>query len=126
MDGTPIFCSPANASATGAYFGQLHDDFSFCVHAGTPGQDQGKVWCKNTSSTSSTSSSSLSSSVGGLTHCSFANWNSFGRDTSSLVQQDPLFEDAPNRNFALKSGSPALGLGIVSIDMSTVGPLPLA
>ena len=62
--------------------------------------------------------------VEALTNCSLADWQSSGHDLHSLVGQDPLFLNAQARNFELHSDSPALQLGIVSIDTSTVGPIP--
>lgn len=43
-----------------------------------------------------------------------------GFDANSLIA-DPLFVDAPNRNYALKKNSPAFKLGFKSIDQSRCG-----
>ena len=56
------------------------------------------------------------------TDCSYTDWSSSGHDVHSLIGADPMFADADKRMFALKAGSPAFALGIVSIDVSDVGP----
>ena len=52
---------------------------------------------------------------------SFAEWQSAGRDTGSVIA-DPLFVNAGNFDFRLLPGSPALKLGFQPIDLSSVGP----
>ena len=51
----------------------------------------------------------------------FSEWQKEYKDTGSAVV-DPLFVDAPGRNFTLLPGSPALAMGFQNIDVSTVGP----
>ena len=52
---------------------------------------------------------------------SFVSWQAAsGKDKGSVIA-DPLFVDPEGFNFALQPGSPALALGFVPIDMSTVG-----
>jgi len=55
------------------------------------------------------------------THIDFTNWQAMGCDTHSVVA-DPLFADAANHNYAVKSNSPALALGFKNIDTSKIGP----
>jgi len=52
---------------------------------------------------------------------SFAQWQSSGQDQDSMVG-DPLFVNAGNYDFRLRSESPALRGGFRQIDMTTVGP----
>ena len=51
---------------------------------------------------------------------SLADWQKKGQDVGSLIA-DPLFEDPAKHDFRLKAGSPALALGIKSIDVSAMG-----
>ncbi len=53
----------------------------------------------------------------------FSQWKAMGYEAHSVVA-DPLFVDYANKDFRLKSDSPALKLGFKPIDMSTVGPRP--
>ena len=53
---------------------------------------------------------------------SFADWQKKGQDLDSIIA-DPLFVDPTKRDFRLKPGSPALALGIKSIDVSAMGVL---
>ena len=47
----------------------------------------------------------------------------YGFDANSITNQNPLFVDYDNDNFALQAGSPALvNLGFEQIDFSDVGP----
>ncbi|MGH9664852.1 MAG: right-handed parallel beta-helix repeat-containing protein, partial [Bryobacteraceae bacterium] len=52
---------------------------------------------------------------------SWSEWRQSGQDRQSKIA-DPLFVNPANFNFALQPGSPAHGLGIRPIDLSTVGP----
>ena len=49
-------------------------------------------------------------------------WQKKGQDLGSIVT-DPLFQDPSKHDFRLKAGSPALGLGIKSIDVAPMGVL---
>ncbi len=51
-----------------------------------------------------------------------AEWQKQGQDLGSVVG-DPLFEDPAKHDFRLKTGSPALALGIKSIDTAEMGVL---
>jgi len=51
----------------------------------------------------------------------FSTWQIRYKDAGSAVA-DPLFADAAARNFTLLPNSPALSMGFMQIDMSTVGP----
>ena len=51
---------------------------------------------------------------------SLADWQKKGHDLGSAIA-DPLFENPVRHEFRLKAGSPALALGIQSIDVSTMG-----
>jgi parallel beta-helix repeat protein len=52
---------------------------------------------------------------------SFSEWKSSGRDQDSMIA-DPMFVNAGNFDFKLRSDSPALKRGFAQIDMTTVGP----
>jgi hypothetical protein len=52
--------------------------------------------------------------------CSFAAWKQSGHDRAGAVV-DPLFVDPAGRDFRLRADSPALAIGIASIDLD-VGP----
>jgi hypothetical protein len=51
---------------------------------------------------------------------SFDEWQASGKDVHS-ISADPLFENIDARDFRLKADSPALALGIRSIDLSSAG-----
>ena len=53
---------------------------------------------------------------------SLADWQKKGQEVGSAIA-DPLFVDPAKRDFRLQSGSPALAIGIKSIDVSTMGVL---
>lgn len=52
---------------------------------------------------------------------SFEQWQLNGQDSGSLIA-NPLFLNAGNFDFRLKSSSPAFNLGFRQIDMSSIGP----
>ena len=52
---------------------------------------------------------------------SFEEWQKQGQDHHSLIA-NPLFVDPSKGNFALRPGSPAIGIGFRPIDLSHVGP----
>ncbi len=52
---------------------------------------------------------------------SFSEWKSSGQDQDSMIV-DPLFVNAGNFDFRLRSGSPALKNGFHQIDITDVGP----
>jgi len=53
---------------------------------------------------------------------SLADWQKRGQDLGSAIA-DPLFVDPVKRDFRLQPGSPALAMGIKSIDVSSMGVL---
>ena len=57
----------------------------------------------------------------GVGHDTFADWQELGLDRHSL-NEDPLFVDPDNGDFALRPDSPAFKLGFKPIDVSEVGP----
>ena len=150
-NGTNVFCSPvphrhrtaehsASSSLASSYYAVLGNDCSFCLRRGTPSNDQGEVWCAVKAGSGcahgdSETSDALDNVLGGKsdarwtethantgTNCPYTDWTASGHDTHSLVGTDPMFEDADERIFSIKPGSPALALGITSIDTSNVGP----
>eukprot|EP01084_Bolivina_argentea_P076355 138374_1 len=54
-------------------------------------------------------------------NCTIQQWVKQGKDVQHALD-DPLFVDAENYNFALKPGSPAIGLGFHPIDTTNIGP----
>lgn len=51
-------------------------------------------------------------------------WDDFIKETgfdSNSINQDPLFEDVVNRNYSLKTDSPAFKIGFKNIDMGRMG-----
>ena len=60
---------------------------------------------------------------GGPADGSFEKWRQLqdGKFDRNSITADPMFVDAANRDYRLKSGSPALKIGFKPIDMSTVG-----
>lgn len=117
---TAVFCSPpASQPIASSYFGVLGDDASFCVHKGTPAADLGVEWCGGQKKSAE---SQTFEALQSLTDCSLASWQKTGHDVHSAINQDPMFVNAAARDFRLQPGSPALALGIASIDTSSVGP----
>ncbi len=55
-----------------------------------------------------------------LGNLDFKQWQALGQDVHSVIA-DPRFVDPAHRDFRLRPDSPALALGFVPIDMSTVG-----
>ena len=49
-------------------------------------------------------------------------WQAMGRDVNSMFNVDPLFANAAAGDFTLSPASPALTVGFVPFDLSTVGP----
>ena len=125
------------------FYAQLNDDGSFCTYNSTRTVTSGdvKTWCAPGTVTGSANSDTMSSgeavviardsrespagltsrSKNGATGCSFAHWQEQGFDAGSAIM-DPLFVDAAGRDFRLKPGSPALAMGMHSLDTSGVGP----
>ena len=122
-------CSPTGCPQKSAdtYYAVLHDNGTYCVYGGSYPSGRA-TWCTNSSSVDSDSNPTVSEEVhsdaGAGSGCSFATWQGKGYDTKSVVA-DPLFVNPEAHDFRLKPNSPALALGIRSIDMSTVGPRPL-
>lgn len=52
---------------------------------------------------------------------SWEEWQAMGRDQNGKIA-DPCFVDPENRDFRLRPDSPALALGFIPFDLSTVGP----
>jgi len=52
----------------------------------------------------------------------FQQWQSQGQDPHSIIQQDPLFDNANAFNFTLQGNSPALTIGFKQIDTTIIGP----
>jgi parallel beta-helix repeat protein len=57
----------------------------------------------------------------GVTRATFAQWQGRGLDEGSVIA-DPRFVDAGNRDFRLRSDSPAVEIDFVPFDLSGVGP----
>ena len=119
------------------YFAKLHDNGTFCTYNITgdaPASGDAVTWCANpddpglaASSNSrmevSTLAAKLSGRNQGYQGCGLSHWQSTGHDLNSQIS-DPLFVDPEARDFRLKPNSPALAMGIRSLDVSTVGPRP--
>jgi hypothetical protein len=125
-------CSPDGCPAkhVSTFYAVLHDNCSFCVFGG-PYPTGHLNWCSSGSCKSSANGGTLTAgpvaeklrSTAG-SGCSFETWRGKGYDAKSVVA-DPLFVNPEAHDFRLKPNSPALALGIRSLDMSTVGPRPL-
>lgn len=127
---TPAFCASSCSihgcpAAPGEFYAQLSDDCRLCVYRGLYPTGL-QTWCSpgNCSAGGGVVAPAferraLQRSAG--QGCSFATWQRKGYDHGSAVG-DPLFVDAAARDFRLKTGSPALGMGIRSLDVSAVGP----
>ena len=77
------------------------------------------VWCKHANATEAAGAGLAMAPIG----CSFEGWQAAGYDRRSQIV-DPQFVNAAAGDFRLLSTSPALAMGIVSVDVSTVGPRP--
>jgi hypothetical protein len=121
------------------FYARLNDDGSFCTYNSTHTVTSGdvKTWCAPGTTTTANVNSTSGDEAGrnlsafavdlegrsksGATGCSFAHWQAQGFDAGSAIV-DPLFVDAGGRDFRLKPGSPALAMGMHSLDTSGVGP----
>ena len=108
------------------YYAKLHDNGTFCMYNqsiahGAPSKPDGGVvtWCAPEDGVTTTQSTPhVVAAAGG---CSLSHWQATGHDLSSRIA-DPMFMDLEARDFRLKPGSPALAMGMHSLDVSTVGP----
>ena len=107
------------------YYAKLHDNGTFCMYnqtGWTPSTPDGgvKTWCAAEGVDTGTQPTApvAAAAVGG---CSLSHWQATGHDLRSRIA-DPLFVDLEARDFRLKPGSPALTMGMHSLDVSTVGP----
>ena len=123
-------CSKDGCPAPGSlsYYGVILDNCTYCVYSG-PYPHGEQTWCTpgSCSSVHGVASGGEGVAVGSgaaPTGCSFATWQRKGYDHGTVIA-DPMFVAPEARDFRLKPGSPALALGIRSLDVSGVGPRPL-
>lgn len=126
-------CSPHGCPALpGEFYAQLHDNCTFCVYRQGALRSVHVTWCSPgfcnphpiasagiAAGASQSHDPALASTQ--VQGCSFAAWQEKGYDKHSEVA-DPLFVSPATRDFRLRPDSPALRMGIESLDTSRVGP----
>ena len=141
----PIWCDQQGPFGPGDYFADVSNGGDLCVHRGTAPVVQATLWCSSTHATATatatapwpargagaggSSAPAHAGSQGGAAllgvypcTCPLAAWRASGHDRASVLA-DPLFVNASGRDFRLRPSSPALKLGIRSIDSAaTAGP----
>ena len=110
------------------YYAKLHDNGTFCMYnqsskvynSSTPYSGGVVTWCaaEGVATATEVIAPVVAAAVDG---CSLSHWQATGHDLSSRIA-DPLFVDLEARDFRLRPGSPALAMGMRSLDVSTVGP----
>ena len=110
------------------YYAKLHDNGTFCMYnqsskvynSSTPYSGGVVTWCaaEGVATATEVIAPVAAAAVDG---CSLSHWQATGHDLSSRIA-DPLFVDLEARDFRLRPGSPALAMGMRSLDVSTVGP----
>ena len=115
---TSVWCArPEHVPHQGGYYAELQDDASFCIFKENyPPPGSSATWCRN----GSTAAESTNLGFAPVS-CSFDAWQRKGHDPRSRIV-DPQFVDPLARDFRFEATSPALAMGIKSVDMSTVGP----
>jgi hypothetical protein len=119
-DSAPSWCAqPPHCPEQGEYFARLADNCTLCMYKDNyPPPGSAQTWCTPGVCRAALQGIAATEDIG----CSLAQWQAKGYDLGSRIA-DPQFVDVAARDFRLRPSSPALRMGIRSIDTaSAVGP----